>query len=145
MSKLSRPTSIRSLAVSAAVFALLFTAACSSSADQAKTEENAKAAAEDAAITGSYNCVGDTGGGRQYKGEVEISKEEGVYNLEWTVAGKTYRGIGLRDGDKLSVSWVSAGIGGIVVYKIEKGGKLAGRWSQFGAKGAVLEETLTKK
>jgi hypothetical protein len=102
-------------------------------------------AADEPDIVANYNCVGDTGGGKQYKGEVEITKEGDVYNLKWTIASKTHLGIGIRQDDKLSVSWISEGIGGIVVYKIEKGGKLSGKWSQFGTKGTVLDETLTKK
>ena len=94
-------------------------------------------------ITGTYNCVGDNAQGGQYKGTVKIAKEGDAYNLTWTIAGQTHHGLGIRTGDLLSCSWKVGEGGGVVVYKIEKN-KLIGQWCEYGTKGKVLSELLTK-
>jgi hypothetical protein len=100
-------------------------------------------AAQDVEITGTYTCVGANADGGEYRGTVVISKEGNAYNLKWTIAGKSHLGLGIRQGDTLSAAWIVENSGGVVVYKIQKGPKLVGVWSEFGTKGKVLSEVLT--
>jgi hypothetical protein len=102
-------------------------------------------AGDEADLTGTYTCDGDNGSGPRYKGTVDITKEGDAYNLTWTIGRETHRGVALREGNTLSSCWVTEGVGGVVVYRIQKGPKLVGRWTQFGAGGKVLDEVLTKQ
>lgn len=101
--------------------------------------------AQEADITGIYTCVGENAHGNQYRGTVQITKVGDTYELKWTIAGRSHIGLAIREGNILSSCWLAGGSGGIVVYRIEKGLKLVGRWSEFGTNGRVLTETLTKK
>lgn len=92
-------------------------------------------------ITGKYSCEGTNAGGATYKGTCEISKKGDTYLLKWALdAGDSYVGIGLLEGKVLAVAFN----GGVVVYRIEKDGKLVGRWAVADGKGSVQTENLTK-
>jgi hypothetical protein len=98
-------------------------------------------------IVGTYACVGENPGGKEYKGKVEITKKDAVYVLAWTLdAGDTYEGVGTVNGNILSVAWKSDNAAGLVVYKIEKadkGSKLIGKWTGVPSDGKLFNETLT--
>jgi len=101
-------------------------------------------AAAKADITGSYDCEGTNPDGKTYKGKVEISKDGDIYHVKWAIgAGDNYEGIGILEGDVFAVSYYG-GINGVVVYRVQKGGSLAGKWSIVGGKGKVYTETLSK-
>ena len=106
---------------------------------------NAPAAvADEPDITGKYNCEGTNPGGKTYRGTVTITKKGDAYYLKWSLnAGDTYAGIGILEGNVLAVSYYG-GITGVVVYRVEKGGKLVGKWSIADGKGKVYTETLGK-
>ena len=68
--------------------------------------------------------------------------------FKWTLNNRQYVGLAIREGDTLSAAIRADGndkYTGLVVYRIEKGNKLVGRWSFFGFEGTVLTETLTPK
>lgn len=97
-------------------------------------------------IAGAYDCVGDQGDGKQYQGKVRITKEGDTYAVTWTFGTTQYTGLGIRDGDTLAVairSPTNPMYTGLVVYRIDKARKMAGRWSAVGYQGKVLTETLT--
>jgi len=95
-------------------------------------------------IEGQYKCKGNDIDGKEYTGTVEIRKRGETYTLKWTLAGGIeYEGVGLRTDNMLSVSWVSVVNSGVLVYQIEKGPKLTGRWSQLGAMPTVQKEVLS--
>lgn len=103
-------------------------------------------AAELPDLSGSYKCVGDAGNGKQYQGAVEIAKEGDGYRVTWQIAKDKFTGAGLQEGNTLSVAYRQDGSDtfvGLAVYKVEKGGKLVGRWTSLGSKGQTLTETLT--
>lgn len=103
------------------------------------------AAADVPDITGRYKCEGASPGGQAYRGTVEISKKGDTYALKWAFGpGETYQGVGILEGNVLAVSYSGTGFTGVVVYKVEKGPKLVGRWAFAGGKGTVQTETLTK-
>lgn len=97
-------------------------------------------------LTGVYDCVGTTDGGRQYRGEVTIKQTRQGYQVSWKVGQTEYRGIGFVDEGRLNVAWAmttpqGAVVIGVVVYKIGEEGILNGKWIDPGLK-AVYTETL---
>lgn len=101
---------------------------------------------EGPSIVGRYSCVGDSGGGKQYTGTVEVAAEKDTYRVTWDFGGARTEGLGIREGDVLSVSIRGDGdpkSGGVAVYRINGDGSLAGRWSYFSWQGAVLTEAWT--
>ena len=104
-------------------------------------------AAEEISIAGEYSCRGNNPGGGIYSGKVVITKTGQTYKVQWTIgSGEGHIGIGIREGNVLSVCFVSAGGAGVVAYKIQKGEKgprLVGRWAGLGGQ-KTQSETLTK-
>jgi len=95
-------------------------------------------------IVGKYQCKGNDLDGMEYTGKVEIKKRGDTYALKWSIDGfGDFEGLGLRTDNVLSVSWLSGVNAGVMVYQIEKGPKLMGRWAQFRAKPTVQKEVLT--
>ena len=96
-------------------------------------------------ISGVYRCVGTNPDGSSYRGLVEIVENEGTYRVTWTMGGRmTSIGIGLMRDGMLTVSYVSGGSLGIIVYRIRKGPQLVGEWTLLGADPDLFPETLTK-
>src|SRR3954471_1316360 len=93
-------------------------------------------AGEEPDPTGLYLCTGDAGDGKTYEGKVRVAKEGDSYTLKWQIGDKQrYTGIGIREGDTLSVAIRDDNddnYTAIIVYRIQKGGKLAGRWTVVG-------------
>lgn len=100
--------------------------------------------AQERDLTGVYICEGMNPDGKAYQGIVEIAKNHDTFELRWRFApAGTAVGFGIQSGDVLAVSYYG-GIVGLVVYQIEDGPKLVGRWTAAGADGALFSETLTK-
>lgn len=103
-------------------------------------------AAQNPSITGTYECVGESGNGATYKGTVKVTKMGDTYQLEWKIGRSKHVGVGIIEKNLLCSSWATTQndkvIIGIVVYRIEKG-KLIGRWTQYPGYGRILKETLT--
>ena len=102
--------------------------------------------AEGSDLAGAYKCLGDAGDGKQYEGKVEIAKLGDCYRVEWTIGAQRYHGIGMREGDVLSVAIrddADDKYTGLIVYRIGKAGRLKGRWTTSGFKGETLTEMLT--
>jgi hypothetical protein len=101
----------------------------------------------DADLAGVYACEGTRPDGVEYSGTVEIVRNEGTYQLLWTLPPhEQYIGIGIRNGDVLAVSYFG-GMPGLVVYRLEQGDKgprLVGQWTVVDADGQVFPETLTR-
>ena len=100
-------------------------------------------------IEGQYACSGTNPTGGEYRGVTRIAKQRDAYHLTWQVGGvENHEGVGLLNGDLLSVSWRSGDEGGVVVYTVKRQGnavRLEGKWTYFGANGQVFDETLTKQ
>lgn len=98
-------------------------------------------------LEGTYAVTGSNPGaqGGTYSGSLTIKKMGDVYHVAWSV-GTTYEGIGLFDGNNLSVAWGSMekpGFG-IVVYEFVGGTKLIGKWSTLQGKALGTEMALKK-
>lgn len=82
-------------------------------------------------------------GTRQVVG-AEIQRHGDAYLVKWTrPAGVLYVGVGIRNGNTLSVAWMNRGSVGTSLYKIEKGPKLMGTFTELGGIGLISQETLT--
>lgn len=100
------------------------------------------AAADD--LVGRYAATGVDPQGRGYKGEVQIEQLGKLHIVLWRLeSGEAYKGIGIRQGDKLGVGYGGADTKfGIAVYKVT-GGTLEGLWADSGdLKSELGKETL---
>jgi hypothetical protein len=96
-------------------------------------------------VTGDYNCEGRNAGGGVYRGAVSIVRKGDVYLVDWRIGqSDNYKGIGLLNGNILSVSYYG-GIIGVVVYTAEQNGTLNGRWAVLQGDGRVFTEVLTPR
>ena len=104
-------------------------------------------AAEEVDIAGEYSCRGGNPDAGGYTGKVVITKTDQTYKIEWTIgAGQRHIGVGIREGNVLSVCFASAQGVGVVAYKIQEskdGPRLVGRWAGLGGK-KTQSETLTR-
>ncbi len=99
-------------------------------------------------LAGTYECQGTMGNGKNYRGTVHIVRNNGTYQVLWTLgARERYMGIGIVSDNVLAVSYFT-GTPGLVVYHVEHGQKggprLVGRWTAPAAGGRVFVETLTR-
>jgi hypothetical protein len=109
------------------------------SADAGKQQKQEQAAAH-RVVTGNYRVSG-TAAGKVYQGRVSIKRVGETYVIVWVIGNDTYAGIGIAEGDTLSVSCIMQGQPCVVVYKIKAGGVLDGRWSAV--PGTIEREVLT--
>ena len=90
------------------------------------------------------DCSTFGGDGKKQTLKVEIQKRGDAYLLRWDVrGGVAFVGSGIRQGNTLSVAWVNRGSVGVSVYKIEKGPKLVGTYTEVGGPGLIGKEVLT--
>lgn len=85
--------------------------------------------------------------GASYSGTCDLAVTGELHVLMWHVGKDTFRGLGIRTGDVLSVGFSTAQTGsfGVVQYRVE-GNRLVGRWAEWSQKLPALGgETLTKK
>lgn len=97
-------------------------------------------AASAADVLGTYSCRGTNPDGTPYDGTVAIEENGGGYVVHWTIGTLKYSGAGIVTDDILSASWGS----GVVVYRIERGGRLVGKWLNVSG-GEMGTETLTPR
>ena len=99
-------------------------------------------------LVGSHKIkVGENPDKSKYTGTCDVSLKSGVLQLDWTLGKAKIRGLGIRNGDVVSVGFSDAGGNyGVLQYKITKGGKvLTGQWSQTGQKvPGTGTETMTR-
>jgi len=95
-------------------------------------------------VGGVYNVQGTNPGGKGgYTGTVSITPTGSVYQVDWKV-GNSYSGVGILNGNILSVGWgnLSQAGFGVVTYTVQPNGSLSGTWAMV--KGTTLgTETLT--
>lgn len=100
--------------------------------------------AEQGDFAGLYRCEGVGVNGEGYQGVVEIAKNGDTYRVTWMIPPhRVYVGIGVVQGDVLAVSF-AGGTLGVVLYRMEKDGRVIGNWATADAEGYVFTETLTK-
>ena len=98
---------------------------------------------EEIDVRGKYKCETLGADKKKVTMDVEIQKRGDAYLVRWEVReGVAFIGAGIRQGDTLSVAWVNRGSAGVTVFKIEKGPKLVGRFTEVGGPGLVGKEEL---
>ncbi len=94
--------------------------------------------------SGAYRCDGVSPDGQTYRAAVHIVRNGDTYIVRWlTPRGIVNVGVGVLNGDTLSVGYVGASAG-VVVYKLDGNKQLSGEWTDLEASGHVYTETLTK-
>jgi hypothetical protein len=103
-----------------------------------------EAKADEADIAGKYQCKGVAAGGKAYEAAVEIAKQGAAYTIVWKFSdGTIFEGVALREANVLAVGFTGS-YKGVVLYKIEPGPKLVGRWTVPQSNGVVYTETLER-
>lgn len=85
--------------------------------------------------------------GEPYAGTCDVAVMGELHVLMWHVGKDTFRGLGIRSGDVLSVGFSTAPSGafGVVQYRVE-GNRWMGRWAEWSQKVPTLgSETLLRK
>jgi len=99
-------------------------------------------------LMGQYSIAkATTPKGEGYNGSCDVAVLGELHYLVWHVGKDSFRGLGIREGDVLSVGFSTASTAnfGVVQYKI-KGDQLTGRWAEFTQKLPMLgSEILSKK
>ncbi len=103
-----------------------------------------KRANEEIDIRGTYRCETFGTDGKKQTLTATVQKRGDAYLIRWEVrGGVAFLGTGIRQGNTLSVAWLNRGSAGISVYKIEKGPKLVGSYTEVGGPGLIGREVLT--
>lgn len=83
-------------------------------------------------LNGTYRITrGKNPDGSSYTGSVAIKKQGDTYALVWSIPHTSYAGVGILNGDVLSVGWGSGNAPGVVAYAVS-GGTLDGAWANPG-------------
>lgn len=84
-------------------------------------------------LTGTYRVTGKTSNGTAYGGTMKLSKTGTAYLLSWQLPDE-YTGVGLQQGDVLSVAFGSGKAQcSVLSYQIQADGSLDGLWLTTGA------------
>jgi hypothetical protein len=110
------------------------------------------AAAEPLELAGLYALSGVNPDGTEYRGLVHIEKQRDSFLVSWIFPRggslpnePTSVGVGIQSGATFAVSYYSASMAGLVVYRIEEDGqRLDGEWTSVDEDGVVHAETLTR-
>lgn len=93
----------------------------------------------------SYKAVGKNGDGSGYTGTVTIKIiSDTTFSIEWKIGGSVTKGFGMRMNDTLSATYMLDGQPGLIIYKAQGDGSLAGIWAIKGQSGNG-SETLTPR
>jgi hypothetical protein len=105
-------------------------------------------------LEGMYVANGMNPDGTEYRGFVQIVKHGESFVVSWMFPAASGEvivfepasiGIGIVNSGMLAVSYYSARLSGVVLYRIEEDGKrLAGYWTVAGEAGIVQTETLIR-
>lgn len=96
-------------------------------------------------IVGAYKVESLGPDGKTQVSQAQIQKQGDSYVIAFhNNAAVLYVGVGIRQGDTLSLAWGRQNQIGVCQYKIEKGPRLVGRYTVFGGPGVVLSEVMTR-
>lgn len=87
---------------------------------------------------GQYDVEGKNVDGSPYRGKLMMQKTGDTFQVQWTVAGQTYNGVGFMSGDLLVIGYGFGQAFGTVEYHII-GNKAKGRWAMGGGSQLGIE------
>ena len=137
---------ISAITILSAIFALTM-AACSTATKPAETSssETNRASTNNSSPTNSSSSSGDLAGtyavsgasadGRNYQGEVVVTKRDAAYQMSWKVGAENYDGVAVQSGNILAAAFTTGTDGkgcGAIVYKINADNSLDGKWGEWG-------------
>ncbi len=101
--------------------------------------------AEPLKLAPKYNSTGTNPDGSKYTGSAVVHIiSDTTFAIEWTIAGETYKGFGMRMDDSLSATYMLDGQPGLIIYKVQADGSMVGTWAIKGQSGTG-SETLTPR
>jgi uncharacterized protein (TIGR03067 family) len=96
-------------------------------------------------IVGTYKSKTLAPDGKTLEYDAQIERRGDGYVITYRNNNViVYVGVGVRQGDTLSVAWGRQNQVGVSQYKIEKGPRLVGTYTMLGGPGLLLTEVLTK-
>lgn len=98
------------------------------------------------AFSGTYSIKGVNPGVGAYTGTLTISPRGDIYDVQWVIGAVRYGGVGVVNGDTLSVAYAPAdhSFMGVVSYTARPNG-LDGKWAVYGGATKTGTETATRK
>jgi hypothetical protein len=98
------------------------------------------------AFSGVYSIKGTNPGVGAYTGTLTISPRGEIYDVLWVVGSMKYGGVGVVNGETLSVAYAPADYKfmGVVSYVASPKG-LEGKWAVYGGQAKTGTETATRK
>ena len=106
-------------------------------------------------LSGHYLAQGVGVAGAKYESDVTLTLKGDTYLIVWKFSNGEFTGVGIRQGDVLSVGWTNNGKAGVVLYTMKaakaEDGKpagalvLDGRWADGSTNGKIYTETLTRR
>ena len=151
---------IPAIAILALVFALIM-AACSvgTKTSEPKPAETNKAGVNNSSpnltstassltnsdLAGTYTVNGMSADGKNYPGEITVTKRDEVYQMSWKIGAESYDGVAVQSGNTLAAAYTTGTNGkgcGAVVYKINDDNSLDGIWGEWGVNSAGTEKVV---
>lgn len=102
------------------------------------TERAVRTAAAGNDLAGTYTVTGTNPDGAEYRGTLTIAARGSVYQFSWNT-GNTFEGVGVRQGDTISVGW-GAEECGVANYRIGTNETLSSLWGVYGQNQTGTEE-----
>lgn len=98
------------------------------------------------AFSGVYSIKGTNPGVGAYTGTLTISPRGEIYDVLWVVGAMKYGGVGIVNGNTLSVAYAPADYKfmGVVSYTATPNG-LEGKWAVYGGQAKLGTETAKRK
>jgi hypothetical protein len=94
---------------------------------------------------GTYSVSGAGADGKNYQGEVVVTKRDQVHQMSWKIGAENYDGIAVQSGNTLAAAYTTGTNGkgcGAVVYKINADNSLDGKWGEWGVNSSGTEKAV---
>lgn len=96
-------------------------------------------------LTGSYEVNGTGADGKDYQGELAVTKRDEVFQISWKLGTENYDGVAVKSGNTLAVAYTTGTDGkgcGSVIYKINDDNSLDGTWGEWGVNSTGTEKAV---
>ncbi|MGI8788308.1 MAG: hypothetical protein ACR2HG_11165 [Pyrinomonadaceae bacterium] len=97
-------------------------------------------------ISGAYDVSGtNENGAGNFKGTLNVTKRDKVYEFSWDTAGKKFDGVGVQNDSAVAVAFTEGNDGkgcGVVLYKINADGSLDGKAGYWGVNESETEKAM---